>query len=86
MNVLLGLPLRYHQQLWPRQKTEWDGNADKRGGGGDDEDGDGDGVGDYDVDDGGDANDDVDNGDEDINFNISTPFINNASKITASSL
>ena len=55
MNVLLGLPLRYHQQLWPRQKTEWDGNADKRGGGGGDEDSDGEGD-----DDGGDANDDVD--------------------------
>ena len=40
---MLGLPLRYHQQLWPRQKTEWDGDADK---GGDD-----DNIGDDDDDD-----------------------------------
>ena len=36
---LLGAALRYHQQLWPSQKTEWDGVVDKNA---DDNDDDGD--------------------------------------------
>ena len=42
VNVWLGSelpPVRYHQQLWPRQKTEWDGDSDRnRDGDGDNHD------------------------------------------------